>query len=124
AAYAQRRFELSVPDTSVWVSGVPDLIAQMLDKLIANAADFARMDTPIEVELRATAHDATLTVRNEGPPLSPEIKERLFRSMTSVRPQSAGEEPHLGLGLYIAQLIADFHHAKVVARDRTDVEGV
>jgi signal transduction histidine kinase len=52
------------------------------------------------------------------------VRERLFRSMTSVRPQSAGEEPHLGLGLYIVQLIADFHHAKVVARDRTDVEGV
>ncbi len=123
-AYANRRFELRVPDARVYMSGVPDLIAQMLDKLVANAADFARGDSAIEVELRATAHEATLTVRNEGPPLSPQIRERLFRSMTSVRPQSADEEPHLGLGLYIVQLIADFHHAKVVARDRTDVEGV
>ena len=121
---AARRFELAVPDSPVPVSGVPDLIAQMLDKLVANAADFARAESAIEVELRATAHEVTLTVRNEGPPLSPQIKERLFRSMTSVRPQAAGAEPHLGLGLYIVQLIADFHHAKVVARDRSDVEGV
>ncbi len=123
-AYANRRFQLAAPEAGVFVSGVPDLIAQMLDKLVANAADFARGATPIEVELRATAHEVIVTVRNEGPPLSPQIKERLFRSMTSVRPQIQGEEPHLGLGLYIVQLIADFHHAKVVARDRADVEGV
>src|SRR5690606_644596 len=83
-AYANRRFELRVPEGPVHMSGVPDLIAQMLDKLVANAADFARADSAIEVELRASAHEATLSVRNEGPPLSPEIRERLFRSMTSV----------------------------------------
>ena len=123
-AYTARRFDLSVPEAPVFVSGVPDLIAQMLDKLVANAVDFAREGSAIEVELRAAAHEVTVTVRNAGPPLSPQIKQRLFRSMTSVRPQAPGEEPHLGLGLYIVQLIADFHHAKVVARDRTDVEGV
>jgi two-component system, OmpR family, sensor histidine kinase ChvG len=123
-AYANRRFELLVPEETVLMSGVPDLIAQMLDKLVANAVDFARAETAVEVELRAGLHDATVTVRNAGPPLSPQIKERLFRSMTSLRPQAAGEEPHLGLGLYIVHLIADFHHGKVLARDRSDVEGV
>jgi len=123
-AYANRRFDLLVPDTGVTVSGVPDLVAQMLDKLVANAADFARDDSAIGIELRAGLHDVTVSVRNVGPPLSPQVRERLFRSMTSVRPQAAGEEPHLGLGLYIVQLIADFHHGRVVARDRTDVEGV
>jgi len=123
-AYTNRRFDLSVPEAPVFVSGVPDLIAQMLDKLVANAVDFAREGSAIDVELRAAAHEVTVTVRNEGPLLSPQIKQRLFRSMTSVRPQAPGEEPHLGLGLYIVQLIADFHHAKVIARDRTGVEGV
>jgi signal transduction histidine kinase len=30
----------------------------------------------------------------------------------------------LGLGLYIAHLIAEFHHGRISARDREDIEGV
>ncbi len=123
-AYAPKRFELVAQDPPVMLSGVPDLIAQMLDKLISNAVDFTRGDQPIEVELQAGSQHAVLTVRNVGPGLPPEMKARLFQSMASVRPPTAGDEPHLGLGLYIVQLIVDFHHGKVAAHDRTDVEGV
>lgn len=123
-AYAPKRFDLAAPDHPVVLSGVPDLIAQMLDKLVSNAVDFARGDHPIEIELRLGGSDAVLTVRNVGPRLPAEIKERLFQSMASVRPPVAGDEPHLGLGLYIVQLIAEFHHGKVAARDRVDAEGV
>jgi dedicated sortase system histidine kinase len=123
-AYAPRRFELIAPEQPVLLSGVPDLIAQMLDKLVSNAVDFTRGEHAIEVELRLGAQDALLAVRNVGPRLPAEIKERLFQSMASVRPPAAGDEPHLGLGLYIVQLIAEFHHGKVTARDRSDAEGV
>lgn len=123
-AYAMKRFELVVPEHAVMLTGVPDLIAQMLDKLVSNAVDFARGEPPIEVGLRLGVQDAVLTVRNVGPRLPEEIKERLFQSMASVRPATSGHEPHLGLGLYIVQLIVDFHHGKVTARDRLDVDGV
>jgi len=123
-AYPLARFELQLPEGAVAMSGAPDLIAQMLDKLVANAVDFARPATAVEIELKSAPHEASIRVRNQGPPLSPEIRERLFRSMASARPQSVGEGPHLGLGLFIVQLIADFHHGKVSARDRADREGV
>ncbi len=124
AAYAPRQFTFSAAADAIVLTGVPDLIAQMLDKLVANAADFAHAGTPIEIELRATAQDATLSVRNVGPRIPAEIKQRLFQSMASVRPPAGDDEPHLGLGLYIAQLIAEFHHGRIVARDREDLEGV
>lgn len=123
-AYAPKRFDLAVPDHAVMLTGVPDLMAQMLDKLVSNAVDFARDEHPIEIGLRLGVQDAVLTVRNVGPALPAEIKERLFQSMASVRPAASGGEPHLGLGLYIVQLIVDFHHGKVTARDRLDTEGV
>jgi len=123
-AYRAKRFELVVPEHAVMLTGVPDLIAQMLDKLVSNAVDFATDEHPIEIGLRLGAQDAVLTVRNVGPGLPAEIKERLFQSMASVRPPTSGHEPHLGLGLYIVQLIVDFHHGKVTARDRLDAAGV
>jgi dedicated sortase system histidine kinase len=124
AAYAPRAFSVSIPEAPVVLTGVPDLIAQMLDKLVANAADFALEATPIEVELAATVQEVVLSVRNTGPRIPPEIKQRMFQSMASARPASADNEPHLGLGLYIAQLIAEFHHGRIAARDREDSEGV
>jgi dedicated sortase system histidine kinase len=123
-AYAPQRFELEVPEHAVMLTGVPDLIAQMLDKLVSNAVDFSRDAHPVEIGLHLDAQDAVLTVRNVGPGLPAEIKARLFQSMASVRPPTSGDEPHLGLGLYIVQLIVDFHHGKVAARDRLDAEGV
>jgi two-component system sensor histidine kinase ChvG len=44
--------------------------------------------------------------------------------MVSIRPESGGEVPHLGLGLYIVRLIAEFHRGTVRADDRADGAGV
>jgi dedicated sortase system histidine kinase len=124
AAYPHREFELRSPQDPILLLGVPDLIAQMLDKLIDNAVDFSRGDAPVEVILTTTAQDTTIAVRNSGPRLAREIKDQLFQSMASARTQVPSDEPHLGLGLYIVQLIVEFHQGKVIARDRADTEGV
>lgn len=124
AAYPQRGFELKLPADPVPLAGVPDLIAQMLDKLIDNAVDFSRGEAPVEVILTVTHQEAILAMRNSGPRLPREIRDQLFQSMASGRSQAPSDEPHLGLGLYIVQLIVEFHQGKVIARDRADTEGV
>jgi signal transduction histidine kinase len=48
---------------------------------------------------------------------------KLFESMVSMR-QGASAEPHLGLGLYIVRLIAEFHGGSAEALDREDGSGV
>jgi K+-sensing histidine kinase KdpD len=52
------------------------------------------------------------------------MKDRLFDSMISVRPQEKQKQPHLGMGLHIARLITDFHGGEIRAENRTDREGV
>jgi signal transduction histidine kinase len=104
--------------------GAPDLTAQMLDKLVANAVEF-RTGGEIVVALEAQDDAARLGVANEGPPLPAEMAGRLFDSMVSVRePGSRGAAPHLGLGLYIVRLIAQFHGGSARADNRGDVAGV
>ncbi|HVL36684.1 MAG TPA: ATP-binding protein [Burkholderiales bacterium] len=120
SAYPQRRFLLALPPAPVVLRGAPDLYAQMLDKLAANAADFSVPEEPIRVRLDA---HGTLTVSNTGPPLPAEMAGRLFESMVSVRPEG-GREPHLGLGLYIVRLIAEFHGGAAQAVNREDGSGV
>jgi len=113
-----------MPDAAVPLNGSADLFAQMLDKLVANAVDFATGNDPVELTLEREPGAAVLRVSNHGPLLPAGMKERLFDSLVSVRKRAPGDEPHLGLGLYIVRLIAEFHGGRTNAMDRADGSGV
>jgi two-component system sensor histidine kinase ChvG len=127
AAHPERSITFSEPGKPLPVLGAPDLLALLLDKLVDNALGFAEPDTLIEVDLWQFGRAATLSVRNEGPRLPSEMARRVFESMVSVRSDgNAGgaRAPHLGLGLFIVRLIAEFHGGSVAAHDRPDGRGV
>jgi dedicated sortase system histidine kinase len=123
-AYPQKRIEIDLPDAPVTIKGAADLYAQMLDKLVSNAVDFATGDEAIRVRLEARAGEAILTVSNRGPRLPEAMAGKLFDSMVSVRPSNGSKEPHLGLGLYIVRLVAEYHGGTAQALDREDGSGV
>jgi signal transduction histidine kinase len=124
AAYPAQVFDLRVPAGEVQFFGAPELIAQMLDKLCANAVEFAAPETPIVVALLRQETVLRLVVANEGPTLPATMQERLFDSMVSVRDKRGDGEPHLGLGLYVVRLIAEFHGGRAEADNRPDGRGV
>ncbi len=126
SAYAPREFILDAPDTPIALNGAPDLIAQMFDKLVANAVEFGLPGRPVVVRVEAAGETALLSVSNDGPLLPETMRERLFESMVSVRgdTQRSGATPHLGLGLYIVRLIAQLHGGAARADNRADGSGV
>lgn len=124
-AYPGTAIRFQAPGMPLPVDGAPDLMAQLLDKLVANAVDFAGAGTPVTVRLDRGDGDALLRVLNEGPPLPSEMQGRLFESMVSIRSRKQDSAaPHLGLGLYIVRLITRFHRGEASAANREDVEGV
>jgi dedicated sortase system histidine kinase len=124
-AYAPREFIFDGPTAPVWIEGVPDAFAQMLDKLAENAHDFAPEATPIRVTLTPRARGAVLAVENAGAALPEAARVRLFDSMVSLRgPDEASDGAHLGLGLYIVRLVAEFHGGTVRAANLPDGGGV
>lgn len=128
AAYPQQGFETRIMSAPAQVLGSPDLLAQALDKLVANAVSFAAPATPIVVTLRAEASAIVIEVENSGPLLPGNTgdpqRARLFDCMVSLREGSAGNEPHLGLGLYVVRLVAEFHRGNAAASNRADGSGV
>ena len=129
AAYNEYIFETDVCKTDLQVDGVPENIAQLIDKVVANAVEFSHNKDPIKIILSKEMGQARLTIINKGPLLSEEMQGRLFESMVSVREQahkkgSGKSETHLGIGLYIARLIAEFHQGHITIENSNDQKGV
>jgi two-component system, OmpR family, sensor histidine kinase ChvG len=121
-AFGGRHFACEVPDDPVHMTGAPELIVQMLDKLVDNAVDFSADGATISIVLRADESHAEISVANPGPSLPPEAATRLFESLWQYRAE-ADRRPHFGLGLYIVRLIAEFHGGTASAANLPDDSG-
>ena len=110
------------PDAPVYANVSDYRIEQLLDKIIDNAIDFHRTNSPIKVQLDVYRDQLQITVANRGPTLPEKAEKSLFDSMVSHRgPQN---RLHFGLGLYVVRVIADHHGGFVRAVNLADGSGV
>ncbi|MCW8857334.1 MAG: ATP-binding protein [Kangiella sp.] len=119
--WTDHAFELVIEPEETRILGSKDLFVQMLDKLISNAVDFDNKSKPITISLTRKERQLVLRVNNAGPTIAKKHLHDVFSLMHSSRKHS---NQHLGLGLYVARLIASFHGAKVYAENKLDDPGV
>ena len=123
-AYPSTAFVLTLHDAPIVINAIADAMAQMLDKLVQNAVDFALPGTPVAISLSASAKRVYVRVDNNGAVLGADIADGLFNSMVSSRQDGGESGSHLGLGLYIVRLITEFHNGAVSASNLPDGSGV
>ncbi|MGI9302430.1 MAG: ATP-binding protein [Gammaproteobacteria bacterium] len=122
--YSNRHIESLFDESDCKITGVPELIAQLLDKLVDNAVDFSPEQGHIAISLHRSGTAAELSVSNEGEPLPEQMRGRLFDSLVSLRANRDESRPHLGLGLYISRLIVEFHGGSLRAENLANRSGV
>jgi phosphoserine phosphatase RsbU/P len=83
-------------------------ISQLVSNLLGNALTHGATDRPIRVTASQTDGLMTVTVANEGEPISAPAMERLFQPF--FRGEVRASQQGLGLGLYIASEIARAHN--------------
>ncbi len=115
--YKDRSFVFACQLDKARMQGSPELLIQMLDKLVDNAVDFSHAGDVISLGLALADDDLVLSVENPGPPLPEKMRTQMFDSMVSMR--NGKNTQHLGLGLYVARLIANGHGGSIGA-DNTD----
>lgn len=120
AAYAdigsERRFRFDALIDKGVFKGSPEMIIQLLDKLVDNAIGFSQPQDEIVITLEGDDEHYRISIANPGPPLPESMRCQLFDSMVSVR-QDGDASEHLGLGLYIAKLIAEGHGGTIQAEN-------
>jgi signal transduction histidine kinase len=121
--FPSARIAPDLPPDACFMRGAPDLIVQMLDKLVENAVDYCPSSGTITVRLARTAGHYDLRVDNDGPPIPDAMLDLLFESLFEHR-QGVDDKPHFGLGLYIVRLVAEFHGGTAAAHNRADGSGV
>ena len=114
-AWPDYRFRFDTELESAPLHAAPELLIQMLDKLVDNAVGFSPSGDEICIGLRRDGQHYLLEVTNTGPPLPDRMRARLFDSMVSIRGQ--GDQRHLGLGLYVARIIAEGHGGHIAAEN-------
>ncbi len=117
-AWTERRFVFEADRDAAELRGSPELLMQLIDKLVDNAVGFSQAGDTISLSLSHTGGLMRLSVFNPGPALPDRMRQRLFDSMISMRAGDPGE--HLGLGLYIARLIAEGHGGSIEAENVED----
>jgi two-component system, OmpR family, sensor histidine kinase ChvG len=122
-SFPNHLFILNMDVTTARISGNPDRIAQLLDKLVDNAVDFGEINGEIRLGLSVVDNMAYISVTNTGSSLPEEMKDRLFDPMVSVGSKDATQS-HLGLGLFVARIISEYHHGTIEAENLPDAAGV
>jgi len=117
-------FLLTCTNNPVKIKADPDFIVQCLDKLINNALEFNLSNEPICIRLSSDSNKALLSIENKGPLLPKDMSEELLNSMVSVRKHNSPDKTHLGLGLFIAKMICDYHQASISIDNNIDNSGV
>jgi signal transduction histidine kinase len=119
-------------DSSFSLLGDMTLLYEVCDNLLSNAVKYSPLNGLIEVNLTTHASSNSrneqapmlrLSIKDNGPGLTEEDKQKLFGYFQRLSAQpTAGESAH-GIGLAVAKKITELHHGKIWAESRAD-EGI
>lgn len=101
------------------IAGERELLSTMLDNLVRNAIRFSPLESRVEVGASVDGDVVTLRVRDYGPGIPPDRLETIFDRFAQAPEEQRKGRGH-GLGLAIAQGIAELHGGVVRAENCED----
>ena len=106
-------------DESAEASVDSQRFAQIVDNLVQNAVKYSPLGAPIEVVLLRQGEDVVICVRDTGPGIPDDQRDRLFTMFGKVGTRPTGKETSTGLGLYISKMLAELHDGELEQENHT-----
>ncbi|MEY6432860.1 HAMP domain-containing sensor histidine kinase [Thioalkalicoccus limnaeus] len=99
--------KLDVTRAEVTLCSDRDKLRTLLDNLLSNAVSFTIPRGWVRIETRVDGDQVIIEVRDQGPGIAPEDRERIFEPFFQGKNRASGPNGGTGLGLYIAYRYAD-----------------
>lgn len=97
------------------LSGEPELLVTMVDNLVRNAIRFSKTSDKVQLDIEFLDMEVVLIVRDEGPGIPEDQIDHIFDRFSQAGNERRGRGH--GLGLTIAQGIAELHGGSISARN-------
>jgi signal transduction histidine kinase len=105
-------FRSVLPEAPVWLSADGRRMRQVFSNLLDNAFKYTSAGGRIELVLSVEGNAASVTVRDNGRGIPPEVAPRLFKLFSQA---AEGERGGLGIGLALAATIVSMHGGQIEA---------
>ena len=101
---------MSVPESAsaLEIYGDREILTTALEQFIDNASRYSTPGSPISVSAEENLGETIIAVHNEGPPIQPADRERIFERFYRAE-ESRHRAPGTGLGLSITKKAAEAH---------------
>ncbi|MCX7599777.1 MAG: ATP-binding protein, partial [Armatimonadetes bacterium] len=113
ASEKNQRLEFSVQPEDLMVMADEHRAKQVLVNLATNAIGYSPPNTSIRIEARPSGSMVIFAVADQGPGISPEDHERIFREFERIERGSYQAASGFGLGLPIAKYLVERHGGRI-----------
>jgi len=106
---------ITQPAAPIWVEADPVRLAQVIGNLIDNAAKYTAPGGVIDVQVRHEDGFGVVSVRDNGPGISPDALQRVFEMFNRGDRHGVQGEGGLGIGLALAKRLVRMHDGDIQA---------
>ncbi len=114
----EHEFLAKLPENLPPVQADPDLILQVLDNLLDNAAKYSPAGSQVTVEVRWGKGEVQVSIHDEGIGIPPDKLKAIFEKFYRVDSPLKGKVPGAGLGLSLCQRIIEAHGGHIWAESK------
>jgi signal transduction histidine kinase len=104
-------------DPRIQASIDPAKMKQVIDNLLSNAVKYSPPRSAITVELPAEKGGCSFGVKDQGPGIPDDERDKLFKDFGRLSAQPTAGEKSTGLGLAICRKIVEAHGGTIVAEN-------
>ena len=123
AAQHQVKLVLDVAAPSLAASVDPDRFMQVVTNLVSNACKFSPPTSSVTVRLAAQDGRVRIEVRDQGPGIPAEFRQRIFRKFSQADSSDTRQKGGTGLGLNISRAIVERMGGGIDFRSNEDGAG-
>lgn len=100
-------------------SGDQRYLTMIIENLVSNAIKYSYPDSKVQLELKRVDENVVLRVKDRGVGIQEEDMDKLFQKFSRIESSLSRSEGGSGLGLFLAQKLAESHGGEIVARSRS-----